>query len=298
VSGPDRKLHGSFVLGTRPRPVWIRYLARRAERTQTLGLVLIFIVGGLALLVLGQTGILGPAQGAIGKVTTPIQRQVSQLFRGTTDFTRNFEEVESLRLENEKLREAVHLLSSERASLLEVAHENEILREQLGILGKYPELKGIAGQVIARPPANSDQYVVIDKGSDDGVEVGMAVLSAAGLVGQITEAEASRSKALLLVDINSSVNAVVQSSRADGVVQGQFQLGGPLVMKFIPQEETIQEGAWVVTSGLGGLFPKGLLIGTVSAVHSSDVETMQDAEVIPACDFGRLQGVIIVVGER
>src|SRR5207245_2213001 len=122
---------------------------------------------------------------------------------------------------------------------------------------------------------------------------GMTVVTPRGLVGQVIEVTPNTSKVLLITDVSSSVDALVQSNRAKGVVNGSRTAN--LTMTYIPQREKIQTGDRIVTSGLGGVYPSGVLVGMVTDVRQNDVDLFQDALVEPAVDFGRLEEVMIIV---
>jgi rod shape-determining protein MreC len=136
------------------------------------------------------------------------------------------------------------------------------------------------------------RYLIISVGSNDGMAKGMPVVTERGLVGRIVEVNSRASKVLLITDSSSSVNAIIQSSRATGLVEGQAD--GGLVMKYIPQPVTVNVGDIILTSGLGSTFPKHLVIGQVSAVYKRDIEMFQQAEIKPTVDFDRLEVVLII----
>ena len=120
----------------------------------------------------------------------------------------------------------------------------------------------------------------------------MTVVTARGLVGRISEVGTDWARVLLITDPASSVNALVQTSRATGMVQGR--LGQSLVMRFIPWEERVSVGDLIITSGLGRNFPKGLVIGQVTSVRQRDFQMHQEAEVKPTVDFNRLEIVTVI----
>jgi rod shape-determining protein MreC len=111
-------------------------------------------------------------------------------------------------------------------------------------------------------------------------------------VGRIVEVGFTSSKVLLIIDARSSVNALVQRSRASGVVEGI--LGGTLAMKYISQDQEVSVGDVILTSGLGGNFPKGIVIGQVVGVHQQDIEMFQQAQVRPTVDLGHLERVLVI----
>jgi rod shape-determining protein MreC len=121
----------------------------------------------------------------------------------------------------------------------------------------------------------------------------MPVISARGLVGQISEVNLRSAKAMLITDLASSVNAISQETRATGIVQGD--LSGALLMRFIQQNEKIEKGNIILTSGLGGRFPKRLVIGQVQAIKARDVDMFQTVELRPSVDFNTLEVVQVIL---
>jgi rod shape-determining protein MreC len=150
----------------------------------------------------------------------------------------------------------------------------------------------VVGHVIGQDPSNLLRYIIIDAGTDDGVAKGMPVVTDRGLVGRIVEVSSRSSKVLLITDASSSVNAIIQSSRATGIVEGKVD--GGLVIKYIPQPVTVNVGDIILTSGLGATFPKRLVIGQVTTVHRRDIELFQQAEIKPTVDFDRLEIVLVL----
>jgi rod shape-determining protein MreC len=128
----------------------------------------------------------------------------------------------------------------------------------------------------------------------------MTVMTPRGLVGKIVQLGHNAVKVLLLIDSGSSVNAMIQRSRAGGVVYGQRGPTGttPLVMRFIPQGEEIKPGDRVITSGLGGIFPPGIAIGQVAQVRQKDTDMFQEATIEPFVDFARLETVLVVTNHQ
>ncbi|MBU1879850.1 MAG: rod shape-determining protein MreC, partial [Chloroflexi bacterium] len=198
------------------------------------------------------------------------------------------------------LRQQIAELERERDALLaenvrlrEAERENVVLREQLGYQQAHPQLELLPAQVVGRDPTNLLRTLLIDKGAEDGVRAEMVVVTPRGLVGRIDHVGSNWAQVLLITDMSSSVNAMVQRSRATGVVQGY--VGGRLVMRYIPQGESVVINDLILTSGLGGAFPKGLLIGQVTEVRQKDIEMFQEAEIQSIVNFYRLEQVLVVL---
>jgi rod shape-determining protein MreC len=198
-----------------------------------------------------------------------------------------------LQSDNARLRAEVDRLSQEAVLVPELQRENAQLRAELGFSRDNSQFHWITAHLLGYDPSNLIQAAILDQGSRSGVAVGMTVVTPGGLVGQVIQVTPNTSKILLITDVSSSVDALVQSNRAKGVVNGART--ARLTMTYIPQSDKVQTGDRVVTSGLGGIYPSGLLVGTVTDVRQNDVELFQTALVEPAVDFGRLEDVMIIV---
>lgn len=263
----------------------------KKDRSTIVLLALAFLLA--ITLVLRQTGQMSLVQDWVGGIVVPVQYAFNRLVTGLSRRVEALVHVQEMEAQKRELEEMVSQLMLRTVELQEAQIELELLREHLGFKEAHPEYELLAAEVIGHDPSNFVRFLIIDRGAKDGLRRGMPVISARGLVGRIAEVNAQWSKVLLLTDPSSSVNAMIQRSRATGVVQGG--VGRKLVMRYIPQGEPLQEGDIVITSGLGGNFPKRLVIGQVTAVRQSDVEMFQEAEVRSAVDFSRLEMVLVIM---
>ncbi len=264
----------------------------RMQRGGTLLFLLLFVSLAVVTLVLDRANRLQPAKDLVAQVTAPIQGVLAAATRRVTDLREFFIDVEECRAKNEDLQLLVDQLIIENVRLREAEIENVNLRAQLNFKQANPSFKLLSAQVIGRDPSNLAGYLIIDRGREEGVAVGMPVLTDRGLVGRVTETAPHSSKILLITDPSSSVNALIQESRATGVVQGSVVQG--LVMRYIQQTEEVKPGDLVLTSGLGGNFPTRLIVGQVTSVVKKDVELFQQAQIRPSVDFGRLEMVMVL----
>lgn len=214
---------------------------------------------------LGDEGPLAAVRGAFQAVTSPVRYlgvTVALPFQGlgniVTNLTSDQETLSELRAENEALR-------ARNVELEESALTTERLQGLLDLQDVY-NLQSTAARIISGASDSWSSTVTLDKGSSAGLAVGMPVTSSAGIIGQIVECGPATSTVLLLTDESSSVSAMVQSNRAQGMVEGS--VGGGLSLTLVPSDATVAVGDVVVTSGLGGVFPKGLPLGEVTSVES------------------------------
>ncbi|MCK4449774.1 MAG: rod shape-determining protein MreC [Anaerolineae bacterium] len=267
------------------------------KRLPTRSTVLIILVLlSLAGLALDQNEDLLPIEDLALRFVVPVQEKLTSLANSISDLTQATQDIRELHRRNEDLQGLADSLMIENVRLKEIESENETLRRLLGFTQANPthsyKAAEVKGRVIGRDPSNFLSYLTIDSGSQQGIEKGMPVVTERGLVGRITDVGSNWAKVMLTIDPSSSVNALIQSSRATGVVEGQ--VGGSLVMKYIPQEETVNVNDIVLTSGLGGNFPKKLIIGQVTAVHQRDIEMFQQAHIRPTVDFNNLEIVLVI----
>ncbi|MDT8441746.1 MAG: rod shape-determining protein MreC [Desulfuromonadales bacterium] len=179
------------------------------------------------------------------------------------------------------------------ARLEEIDLENRRLRRLL----EFKEEQAVAGlpaRIIAEDASSWFRTVMIDKGIEDGVSAGMPVVAAEGLVGRVVRSSTGQARVLLITDASSAVATLVQHNRARGVCRGQ---GERLSFEFVLRREDVAIGDRVVTSGMGGVFPKGLVIGQVTALSRDPFSLFLTVEVTPSVDFSHLEEVLVLSRE-
>ncbi len=258
--------------------------------------IVILSLAAMLLMALQATGQLRPIQSAITQLTSPAQVGTTGATESLTDAVDFLFELRNLRQRNAELEQVNAGLLVENFALREVQRENELMREMLRFAQTRPGLEVRGAQIVARvigqESNNFLEYIMLDLGTEHGVAVGMPVVTDQGLVGRISDVTASTSKVLLIIDPSSAVNAILQSSRLNGVVRGAP--GGTVVMDYIRQGEEFSVGEVVLTSGLGGRFPKGIPIGQVVEIRQRDIDVFQQAVVKPTVDLPRLELVMVV----
>jgi rod shape-determining protein MreC len=226
-------------------------------------------------------------------VMRPLQSGIQASFLGIRGFFMNYAALRGVANENERLKARVRELEGEKSRLLEEEATNKRLRELMEFRSEWAP-KSMTASVIANSASTYFHTLIIDKGKKDGVEKGMAVISALGVVGQVVSTSSRNAKVLLVTDAHSGVDAMGQRTRARGIVSGSLESG--TVMKYVKRSEDVKEGDRLVTSGLDGVFPKGLMIGTVSKVNKKNLGLFQYIEVSLAVDPGRVEEVLVVRG--
>jgi rod shape-determining protein MreC len=204
------------------------------------------------------------------------------------------QDIEALRQRNAELEEQLALIQGEVIQLREIASDYQRLANLLEYTSNRDDQEFITADVIGVDQQSSVRSLFINKGTRDGVAVGMPVVTQLGLVGRVFNVSANTAQIQLISDQNSSVSARLQTTRAEGSVQGRGLLTGNLRMTFIPLDAEIIEGDLVVTSGLGGNFPPDIVLGQVTSIRSFEFELFQEAEVRSLIDFTTLEFVLVV----
>jgi len=244
-------------------------------------------------LVLHELGQLQPVEELLAYVIGPIQRSVASLVGGAGDLFGSFRDARELRDENRRLQSEINRLTTDNVRLKELEAENAALRDLLKFVRSNPTYTTQPADVIGRDPSPYFGTLIINAGDNRGLKPGMPVITGgSALVGRVLQVSPRTAKVQLMGDMSSAVNALIQDSRATGLVRGQPD--GSLVMDFIPQEEKVKLGDVVLTSGLGGDLPRALVIGTVTEVTKRDIDLFQSASLRPAVDLNRLEVVQVI----
>jgi rod shape-determining protein MreC len=254
-------------------------------------LVLVMIVCAF-LIFINPKGFFAPVRGVFLRITAPFQKifyGASQRIGGTVFFLTSISEI---RTDNAELSRENNFLASEIARLKQVEGENVTLREQLE-LAPRDKFSLLGGFIIGQDPQGSESWVIFDKGERDGVKPGMAVIVANGiLVGKIDEVYSTSSKINLLASSNSSVNVSDTETGAKGILRGEYGLG--LVLDMVTQADVLNEGDTIITSGLGGNIPRGLLVGKIKEIKASQDRLFQKAVVTSRLKYSKLDVVFVI----
>jgi len=201
-----------------------------------------------------------------------------------------------LKNENKELISENQQLQAENARLRDVQQENDFLRQQLNLVPREKfDLEGAF--VIARDSQGLGNWLEIDKGSEAGIEEGMAVVVSKGiLIGKIQEVFAGRSRIILLSNPQNTISIIVSQSGAKGVIKGEYGLG--IIADSILQTDSVVVGDEIVTAGISGKIPRGLLVGTVQQVRSSSDHLFQQAVVSSPIDISKIEAVFVVKSEK
>ena len=263
------------------------------RRNQVLLASGLFLTLSFALLTLnrGDSRRVDPLGAVFLEVLQPLQSLVGTSLGAVVGVWEGYVNLVGVARENEVLRERLRELEAERNRAVEIGLQNERLQLLLSFRG---ELGGesIAARITGRGSTSLFQSFTLDRGENDGVRPGMAVVCADGVVGRIAQVSPNASHVLLITNHNSGVDAVIQRTRARGIVEGALE--GGAVMKYVKRTEDIEIGDVVVTSGLDRIYPKGVRIGRIVEVTRKDYGLFQVATLVPSVDFSRLEEVLVV----
>lgn len=240
--------------------------------------------------------IAGMGWGLLQRAIYPAQKFIHEIYETGQYVWNRYLWLQDVALEKEMLTLQVDELEEEVSRLIETRNENERLR---GLL-QYRRSKGYRGvvaSVIGKDPSNWLMTLTVDKGSDDGLSPGLPVVSGRGVVGQVAAVSPTSSTVLLIADSASSIGAMLQDERAAGLVEGVFR-SDLLRLTYVENlRDEIRSGERVITSGMDGVFPKGLLIGVVKDVSEDRSGLFRDITVKPSVDFRKIESVSILVEE-
>ncbi|MGP1365824.1 MAG: rod shape-determining protein MreC [Schwartzia sp. (in: firmicutes)] len=238
------------------------------------------------------------ASGAVITALAPFQRAATWLVSKVNGGLTRFEEIMTVYEQNQQLRREVEELRAQNIKAEEFSAENVRMRELLGYKNLATQFDLVVARVIGREAATWTRMIAIDRGTQHGIQKNMAVVTARGLVGVVTEAGLLSSKVELILDPRISVGALVQRSRVAGIVEGNPENTIQPRLVHIPRNEDIAEEDVIVTSGFGGIYPKGIVIGKIHSIRNDSTGLLHLAEVETAVDFQRLEDVAVIVASR
>lgn len=251
--------------------------------------VAVFILGG----VLAHSGS-GPVANAVGVVFSPIQRTASFVASSIDRFTVFVWEMKSYKEENERLVSEINELKKQNRTIEDYKNENERLTELLGLKDTITDYNTVAARIIAYEPDNWYETIVINRGKNSGVNVEDVVMTSSGIVGQVTDVGSNWARVSAIINMDNSVGVRVVRTGDIAITEGDIALGkdGYCKMSFMSKDASVIVGDILETSGLGGVYPPGMTVGTIKEIISED--GMQSAVVEPSVNFDNLREVLVI----
>ena len=235
---------------------------------------------------LSETGFL---RKLVLEAAAPVEDTINIPLQNLHDVWKRYLFLVGLEDENRRLRKQNADLTEQLNRYREGSLEAMRLQKLLELRESFPQ-RAVAARVIDRNRSSLFKTLLINKGTADGLQVGLAVLSDQGVVGRIIETSWHASRVLLLIDGNSNIDGLIQRSRAQGILQGAGSAG--CTLKYISRAEEVLAGDVVISSGLSGVLPKGLLLGVVTGASRKEGGLFQKIDVAPAVDFEKLEEVL------
>lgn len=252
----------------------------------------VFLLLALGLIGLALGGYLTPVSRILLNPIVSAQTWLAKRYQAVQSLITQPEDVTTLRQQNSALEAENSRLQVQIVELQQQVTEAQLLSTLVDYERRHVENQYIAASVIARDISPFMHYVIIDRGSDDGLRKGMPVITQQGLVGSIAAVTAGAARVQLINDPGSSINVILQQSDVEAVLNGRIT--GEIELNMISQNATIQPGDLVMTSGLGGNYPANIVIGQVVSIRNEASSLFQTASVQPAVDFSQLEIVLII----
>ena len=257
-------------------------------------IILALFVIGLIALALG--GYLTPLSRLVLNPVVSAQTWLSVRFQVLQNAIAAPQDLARLRQRNSEMEAEVSRLQTEIIVLKQQISETRVLSALVDFARVQPENRYLAATVIGRDPSPFFEFVIINRGSDDGLRRGMPVVTQQGLVGRVAAVTADAARVQLITDPASTINVKLEPSRAQAVIRGA--VSGEISLAMIPQSAPVEIGDLILTSGLGGNYPTNILIGQVTGVRRRETDLFQSASVQPVVDFNQLEIVLIITNFR
>jgi len=264
---------------------------------------MVLIVGGIVLIAVNVIllSITSKSQSTFGlgrvgiSFVAPFQEIVTRSVRFTRGIWQNYFFLVSAAHENETLKKSLNQFVEKDNEWHEIGLANSRLRNLLNFQ-KAPTHRVVAAEVISKDPSGWFKTVIIDKGRSDGLQKGLPVVLPTGIAGQVIEVSGRYAKVMLIIDRNSAVDALVQRSRARGIIKGAS--ADQCRFEFVLRKHDVQIGDTVIASGLDGVYPKGLRIGRVSDLSERSSDIFYEITVTPFVDYEKLEEVLVVLNPK
>lgn len=227
-------------------------------------------------------------------IIKPVQNGFTYVKNKITGNDAFFTDLETLRKENKELKEKNGKLEEQLRELEIIKAQNASLQEYAVLKEKYSTYDSIPAEIIDRDVSNYSSQLVLNIGKKQGVDVGMTVIAEEGLVGHVVSATNSSSTVQVIIDASSSVSAMITTSSESIICKGSIENKSKLRATYIDTSSEILVGDTVVTSGIGGIYPKGITIGTISSVVNTNNLTDRYAVIDTAVDFSKLYTVLVI----
>ena len=258
-----------------------------------MSLALFIVILSVTLSAMGQTG---PINNTLNVMATPFRYVGLKIGEAFNGFSKYFTSIDELDKENQSLIEEIERLEGELADSQAIKEENERLREYIEFKKTYPDLALTEALIISSESENHSTVFTLNKGREDEIKVGMPVVISKGVVGSVCEVGSTWCKVRVITEASSSIGAYVSRSGETGLIEGDISLKGTgeCILNYLPADADIEIGDLIYTSGLGSVYPRGLLIGEVTEIKTDEYLRTKVAKVKCSVNFESLTYVMIV----
>ena len=269
----------------------------KSKKAEIAGIVITIII--LILIVVLSNADSGTSfiENAASKLVMPIQNGLTYLKNTISGNNTFFTDINNLKQENEELSKKNSELEQSLRELESIKSENETLKEYLGLTEKYGEYNTVPAYIINKDISNYSKTIVINVGKDDGIQENMTVIADQGLVGHVISVTSDTAKVRTIIDTSSSVSCLLSTTDESIVCKGTLEEESALKAMYIPDDDGIIQGDSVETSGLGGIYPKGIHVGSIKKVVNTKNAIDRYAIVETAVDFDKLDTVLVITNQ-
>ena len=267
------------------------------KKAEIAGIVITIIILILIVIFSNSDTEISFLENAASKLVMPVQNGLTYLKNKVSGNSTFFTDINNLKQENEELKQKNSELEQSLRELENIKSENETLKEYLDLTEKYGEYKTVPAYIINKDISNYSKTIVINVGSNDGIEENMTVIADQGLVGHVISVTSTTAKVRTIVDTSSSVSCLLSTTDESIVCKGTLEEESALKAMYIPDDDGIIQGDSVETSGLGGIYPKGIHVGSIKRVVNTQNATDRYAIVETAVDFDKLDTVLVITNQ-
>lgn len=266
----------------------------RNKKSGIIGIIITIVILTIIVIFSNREANTSFFENVANKLVMPVQNGLTYLknkISGKSDF---FTDINNLKTENKELQEKNSQLEQSLRELENIKTENETLKEYLGLTEKYGEYKTVPGYVINKDISNYSKTIIINIGSKDGIEKNMTVIADEGLVGHVISVTENTAKVRTIIDTSSSISCLMSTSKDSIVCKGTLENNVELKAMYISTDANLIQGDSVETSGLGGLYPKGIHVGSIKKIVSTKNIIDRYAMIETAVDFNKLNTVLVI----
>lgn len=269
---------------------------QKNKHTGTIGIIITIIILTVLVIITNlDISKFSFIEGITQKLVMPVQNGLTYLKNKISKNNSFFENIDELKKENSELKKQLEELNKTASELGIIKAENKTLREYANLTDKYTKYEGIPAYIINRDLSNLNSTIVINVGTKDGVTANMPVVSENGVVGHTISVTETTAKVQPIIDSSSSISAVMNISRDNIIVKGELGKSNELKATYISTDADLVLQDDVETSGLGGIYPKGLKIGKLTQIVQTKNPTEKYAIIEPAVDFTKLETVLVII---